>query len=256
MEYDVALVRHGQTPGYSNDMGLTELGESQSRTKGAQLAAGLEPGTTVAIPHALSARATATAVALRAGLVEKLGGDRVDGTVVDPITPNPWFENMRFALRGEVREPTTIAHERLQLLPPAPGAGPLPGWAAEFDRFDTTFSDAAGGPIDYWIANTTLHFEPPQVTVYRLWRGITESGIDRPRPLLVVACTHSAVIRAFAAAAVGHDPGEPDHLEHVWVRVRLSEGRATVSYRAHEVDVEIPADLPPWIDRGWFETHD
>lgn len=247
-DYDVVLVRHGQTTGYSDDLGLTELGVSQARGKGAALAATILPGSTVRLPHALSARATETAAALRDGMVSALGGDSVGGTVIEKPYPDHLFGNSLFCLDGQTLEPTAAANRRLRL----DGARPLPGWAVDYDRFDQSYGDAAGGPIDYWISHTTMYFEPPQVAVHRLWHGI--AGIDPAPRLLVVACTHSAVLRAFAAAAVGTDPGEPDHVEHVWVRVRGDEGRATVSYREYQVDTEIPRVLPPWINPEWVTS--
>jgi broad specificity phosphatase PhoE len=253
-EYEVVLVRHGETVGYDGDHGLTERGEEQAREKGAALAAELKPGTTVRIPHARTARGTATAVILRASLVEALGGERVDGTEIGPLYPEPWFDNLRFSLHGEGVDTSVAVTTRLGL-----GSGKLPGdglpdWAAEYDRFDSDYRAAAGGPIGYWLHNPTLHFEPPQVAAHRMWHGVAAVGQDRPQNLLVVVSTHSAPMRALAATAIGQDPGEPDNLEEIRVRVR-PDGSASLSYREHVVHMQVPPPLPPWIDRAWFESY-
>jgi broad specificity phosphatase PhoE len=249
-EYEVVLLRHGETFGYDGDLGLTPLGEQQAHDRGRELAKELEPGTTVRMPHARTARGTATAVTLRASLVATLGGDDVDGIVVGPLYPDPWFDNLRHARHGEAVDASEAVTARLEL-----PEGALPDWAREYDRFDTDYRAvaAAGGPIDYWLHEPTLYFEPPHVAAHRLWRGIAASGADRPERLVVVAATHSAPMRAFIATALGEDPGEPHNLEDIRVRVR-PDGTCTVTYREHVVEMTVPAQLPPWIDRDWFES--
>lgn len=251
--YDVLLVRHGETHGYYDDVGLTELGETQAKAKGAELAAGLTAGATVRLPHARTARGTATAIALRSSLVEALGAGT--DVTVEALRPDHHFDSLQFLHDGRTVEPASAAAVRIRL---ADGEQP-PGWAVEYDRFDTDYraGSAAGGPIDYWIASTTTLFEPPQVVVYRAWHGILAAGEpDRPDGLVVIACSHSALLRSFAAAAVGHDPGEPENLEYVGVRVHPDRERAEVSYRTRRVEVDIPKALPPWIDPGWLVGND
>lgn len=248
--YEVVLLRHGETVGYDGDLGLTPRGERQARDRGAALAAGITPGTTVRMPHARTARGTATAVTLRAALVEALGGETVEGTTIGPLHPEPWFDNLRYSLHGEVIDTAEAVTARLAL------DGELPDWAREFDRFDTDFGSvaAAGGPIDFWVHHPTLYFEPPHLAAHRLWRGITEVGRDRPDRLLVLAATHSAPMRAFVLTTLGEDPGEPHNLEDIRVRVRPG-GAATVTFREHVVETTVPGHLPPWIDRDWFESY-
>ena len=48
----VLLIRHGETHGYFDDVGLTEHGEAQARAKGKELAAVLPAGARVTMPHA------------------------------------------------------------------------------------------------------------------------------------------------------------------------------------------------------------
>ncbi|SHK29593.1 Broad specificity phosphatase PhoE [Pseudonocardia thermophila] len=244
------LLRHGETHGYDDDHGLTERGEQQATARGAELADEITPGTIVRMPHARTARATATAVALRAALVAKLGHE--DG--IGPLYPEPFFDNLRYSLHGETVDTTGGAAPARLALPP----GELPEWAREYDRFDSDFraGAAAGNPIEYWLRNPTLYFEPPQIAAHRMWRGVATAadGHDPAGgPLLVLASTHSAPMRAFVATTIGSDPGEPHNLEDVRVRVR-QDGSARVSFREHVVETSIPGHLPPWIDRTWFET--
>ncbi|MHA6793083.1 histidine phosphatase family protein [Pseudonocardia bannensis] len=247
-EYDVVLLRHGETVGYDADHGLTPLGEEQARARGTALAAELKPGTTVRMPHARTARGTATAVTVRATLVEALGGEAVEGIEIGPLYPEPWFDNLRFNLHGEAVDTSVAVTTRLGL-----PDGELPDWAAEYDRFDTDYRAFAGGPIEYWLHNPTLYFEPPHVAAHRFWRGIATLGADRPDNLVAVVCTHSAPMRAFIATAIGSDPGEPENLEEIRVRVRPDDS-ATVTYRDHVVHMHVPPQPPPWIDRAWFES--
>lgn len=248
-DYQVVLLRHGETVGYQGDLGLTDRGEAQARDRGAALAAEITPGTTVRLPHARTARGIATAVALRAALVAALGPERAADVEIGPLHPEPWFDNLRYSLHGQGVDPSATVAARQA------SRGDPPDWVREFDRFDTDFgaTAAAGGPIDYWMRNPTLYFEPPHVAAHRVWRGVAEVGRDRPERLLVLASTHSAPMRAFVATALGSDPGEPHNLEDVRVQVR-PDGTATITFREHRLPARIPPELPPWIDRGWFES--
>lgn len=76
-----------------------------------------------------------------------------------------------------------------------------------------------------------LFFEPPQVAAYRMWLGIIESARSRWSPR--VDCV---------VAAIGNDPGEPDHLEQI--RMLVENDRAVVRFRDHSVRIARPARLP------------
>jgi broad specificity phosphatase PhoE len=194
------------------------------------------------MPHAPTARATATAAALRAALVEGL--DEGDGTTVGPLYGEADLTNLRFALHGDVVDTSVAVTTRLRL-----PDGELPDWAREFDRFDSDYRAVAaqGGPIEYWLRNPTLHFEPPQLAALRLWRAVAAFGTTAgDRPLLVVATSHSGPMRAIVATAIGRDPGEPHNLEDVRIRVS-ADGAATLSFRDEVVAfTELPT-LPPWF---------
>jgi len=246
----VVLLRHGETVGYDGDLGLTPTGERQARERGVTLAAGIKPGTVVRMPHARTARAIATAVTLR----EALTGARPD-IEIGPLHAEPWFDNLRHSLHGQGVDTSDAVTARLAL----PG-GELADWAREYDRFDSDYraKAAAGGPIAYWLHNPTLYFEPPHVAAHRFWRGIDGAGADRDgRDLLVVVATHSAPMRAFIATALGSDPGEPRNLKDIRVRVRphATAASATVTFREHVVEMDVPPHLPPWIDRAWLESY-
>jgi broad specificity phosphatase PhoE len=242
----VLLIRHGETHGYFDDVGLTERGEAQARRKGKELAAVLPAGARVVMPHAPTARGTATAVTLRASLLAELG-PHTDVEVGD-LVPDARFDSLQFLFEGAARETSGVAADRLRLRSvtqedtDAPDT--RPDWARAYDRFDTDYGDGSklGGPIDRWMVATDLHFEPPQVIAYRAWGGIRAL---EPGTVALVS-SHSALLRGFAAAAIGHDPGEPANLEHVEVVTRGD--RATVTFRDHVVDVDVPRVLPPWLD--------
>jgi len=241
--YEVVLLRHGETVGYDGDLGLTPLGERQAAERGAALAKEIAPGTDVRMPHAHTARATATAVAVRSALVGELGGEQVDGSTVGPLYDEPDLTNLRFALHGDVVDTSVAVTTRLRL-----PDGELPDWARELDRFDSDYRAVAaqGSPIEYWLRNPTLYFEPPQLAALRLWRAVaTFRALAGDRPLLIVATSHSGPMRAVVATAIGRDPGEPHNLEDVRIRVS-AEGAATLAFRDEVVAfTELPT-LPPW----------
>ena len=201
----MVLLRHGETVGYDGDLGLTPLGERQAAERGVALAKEVVPGTDVRMPHAHTARATATAVALRSALVGELGGEHVEGTTVGPPYRESDLTNLRFSLHGDVVDTSVAVTTRLRL-----PDGELPDWAREFDRFDSDYRAVAaqGGPIEYWLRNPTLWFEPPQLAALRVWRAVRAFGaLAGDRPLLVVATSHAGPMRAVVATAVGRDPG-------------------------------------------------
>ena len=216
-EYEVVLLRHGETVGYDGDLGLTARGEQQARDRGAALAAEIKPGSTVRMPHARTARAIATAVTLRAALVETLGGERVDGTEIGPLYPEPWFDNLRYSLHG-----AGGGHRPTRWPPGWPGAASRrTGCASTTGSTATTGpSRPPGNPIEYWLHNPTLYFEPPQVAAHRIWRGVAAVGRDGRSswwcwwPRTPPRCARSWPPRWAT------DPGEPDNLEDVRVRVR------------------------------------
>ncbi|WP_098958310.1 histidine phosphatase family protein [Pseudonocardia sp. N23] len=245
--YEVVLLRHGETLGYDGDHGLTPRGEEQARARGKALAAEIAPGTRVLLPHARTSRATATAVTLRAALV----AEGVDESLLGALYTEPHFDNLRFSLDGEVVDTSVAVGARLEL-----GPGPEPDWVREYDRFDSDYRDvaAAGGPIEFWVHEPTLYFEPPQVAVLRTWLGVAALGprLADAGAELALVCTHSAPMRAFVATTFGEDLGEPENLEPI--RLRVEDGEARVAFRDRSITTRIPQP-PAWIDRGWLESY-
>ncbi|MCW2631470.1 MAG: Phosphoglycerate mutase [Pseudonocardia sp.] len=251
----ILLIRHGETHGYYDNVGLTPVGEEQAHVKAKELAPQLPAGANVSISHAPTARATATASVLRASLVAELAEDA--RTTIGALEVDPLFDSLQFLFDGAARESTGVAAARVRLRESSddrPGADRLPDWAAEYDRFDTDLGEAAraGGPIDRWMTATTLHFEPPQVAVYRAWAGIRQLARNAGSAPMGLVVSHSALLRAFAAAAFGTDHGEPVNLEHVTVDVEPGGGLAQVGYRGHEVTVEVPTLVPPWLNPDYI----
>lgn len=241
--YDVVLVRHGETVGYDNDLGLTERGEQQATDRGKALAASFPPATRVVMPHARSKRATATAVVLHRELSAAADLD------LGPLYPEPYFDNLRASVDGVVEDMNVAMAGRLAL----PG-GDVPDWAREFDRFDTDHRAvaAAGGPIEFWVRTPTLFLEPPALSVHRAWAGIS-SLAPASGTLTAVVATHSAPMRAMLNTVLGRDPGEPENLEEIRVSV-APDASAQVTYREETVAYSGPPVLPPWFDRRFLES--
>lgn len=245
---DVRLVRHGETRAYTADRGLTERGRQQALAKGTELGRRLTPGSVVRLPHAPTHRAAETAQGIREGLLRGLrdgsldGG--VDGTVVEAPVVDERFHNFRLWCDGRALEPTqAYATYRAALDASDPRR---PGWFAEAHRF---FGIMAQGddPITWWLSQPVQHFEPAAGAVRRFWHAIADHARSGHPGLRVVVSTHSGCIRALAAAALGHDPGEPDNTEDVRVRIPSDADSAVVGYRGQRADIAVPTTAdPPW----------
>ncbi|MEJ2887156.1 histidine phosphatase family protein [Actinomycetospora aeridis] len=242
----VLLIRHGETHGYFDDVGLTEHGEDQVRAKAEELAADLPESAAVAFPHAPTARATATARGLR----EVLASRRPDLALGELVT-DARFDSLQFLHDGAARESSGVAAHRLRF---EENGGGRPDWITAYDRFDTDYGAGSrlGGPIDRWMDLVSLHFEPPQVIAYRAWAGVRALRAGGDERAVALVSTHSALLRGFAAAALGHDPGEPRNLEHVEI---VHDGRrAVVTFRGESVEVGVPLEVPPWLDPSYLDA--
>lgn len=248
---DVYFVRHGETQGYSSESGLTPLGSWQAHRRGQELARGVMSGHAVRLACADTHRARQTAEHLRLGLLDGLAQFGRDAEVGE-VTAYPEFQNFGVSTPDGVRD-VTAAHrlyvrelERYERR----SHGERPGWLVEIDRF-WSIQQAGGDPITLWLTMPMIHFEPPVSAVRRFWAGLLRVHAEAPAQSIVVA-THSGPIRAFAAWALGYDPGEPVNTE--FVRVRLLEGRAAalVLYRNRVQMVEVPDidSLPDWWRPG------
>ena len=232
----VWLVRHGEVASYLGDHGLTPRGEAQARAAAAELAEELGTDAEVDLRHAPSGRATGTARVLGPAL-------RDAGVLVGPPEADAGFENFRVDVHGEVQ-----AHDamRLALAEGQEPDGPPPTWRAEGARF-AAIHDGGGDPITWWLTQPTLAYEPAAIVVRRYWRAlgaVAAAGLPR-----TVVCCHSGPMRALAAQALGRDPGEPDHLERVVVRMAGDEvgALAQVAYRGEAAAVVLPRlEEPAW----------
>jgi broad specificity phosphatase PhoE len=122
--------------------------------------------------------------------------------------------------------------------------GDRPGWMVEMDRF-YRIQFAGGDPITLWLNVPSHWVEPPTAVVRRYWAGIVEEVRAAPAGARVFVCSHSGPMRALAAAAVGHDPGEPHNVEDVRIRVADDFEHATLTYRGRAVELDIPTAVTP-----------
>ncbi|MBM4363660.1 MAG: histidine phosphatase family protein [Deltaproteobacteria bacterium] len=234
---EVWLLRHGEIASYVGDNGLTARGEQQAREAAARIAAELA-APSVELLHATSVRALETARCLGEDL-------RAHDVAVDGPAPDPGFDNLRVVIDGEVRPHddlrAAIVHRRAEEgWPPSHRRD----WEHEAHRF-ASIHDGGGDPIQWWLTQPTLAYEPPGIVVRRFWRALAalaERGAER-----VVACSHSGCLRALAAQAAGRDLGEPAHLEAV--RVSLAGGltgdAARLEYRGEIVELAVPSLAEP-----------
>lgn len=243
MTTTVWLVRHGETRSYSSDSGLTPRGVEQAHRRGVDLADAVGTAS-VRVLTATSERARETAEQLRRGLLNRL--PERSRAVAEPEV-RAEFDNFAVTTPQGRREITdahgeyAAARERH-----GRGAGPPPGWVVEIARFWAA-QDGGGDPIRFWLTVPLLHFEPPSLCVRRFWLGVRRLLAEGPAAHLVVA-THSGPMRAFAAAALGHDLGEPHNAEVVTVRVDAGAELASVAYRdrSHEMWIpQVKPGLPP-----------
>jgi broad specificity phosphatase PhoE len=248
---ELHLVRHGETQSYLADAGLSPRGTWQSRRLGHDLAAEVGDGEAVHLLCAPTARAARTAEQLRLGLEDGLAacGRRAD---VHGPEPAERFRNFQVWTPAGLLDPTGAAGEYRSRLNRQvalrPGERPL--WQLELSRYWVLQSSGAD-PIEFWLKNPLLTFEPPAAVVRRFWAGAVELRADAGRPTRVVCCTHSGPMRAFATWALGHDAGEPFNTEQVRVRVWPLRGRVAVTYRGRTQEITGPpaAEAGAWWER-------
>lgn len=244
---DVRLIRHGQTQGYSADGGLTPLGRWQAHRKGQDLARGVTSGMTIRFPHAPTARAEETAIALREGLLQGLARYHLEANVEQPHA-HPGFRNFQVWCDGKPQDPTQAFTRYATLLEEYERAksGDRPGWLVEMERF-WNIQAAGGDPITHWLRMPMQFFEPAALCVRRFWQAIAEEVQRGPANLRVFVPTHSGPIRAVATAAFGHDPGEPNNIEDVRIRMYADLEHAIVTYRERGLEIEVPSRTRlPW----------
>jgi broad specificity phosphatase PhoE len=248
---DVRLIRHGQTQGYLTDGALTPLGNWQAHRKGQDLAKGLSEGMTVKLPHAPTARAKATAEGVRSGILTALARFGIGGVTVEDPEPNAYFDNFQATCGGKEMDVTAafMEYANTRETYQRSGSGDRPGWMVELERF-FRIQFGGGDPITHWLTQPLNFVEPPVLVVRRHWLGITKLVRENGPKTKVYVCGHSGPIRAVAAAAVGHDPGEPNNTEDVRIKVYDDFEHAVVTYRNRGIEIEIPTTtVPTWISR-------
>ncbi len=254
VDCDVYFVRHGETQGYSSESGLTPLGSWQAHRRGQELARRVSDGMSVELLCAPTNRARQTAEHLRRGLLDNVslfGRSAAVGEIRDDRS----FRNFEVATPDGPRDVTSafrVYHREMEKYERV-GLGERPGWLVDVDRF-WGIQQGGGDPITHWLTMPMLYFEPPVSAVRRFWRGLLAAQRSTDARAVIVT-THSGPIRAFAAAAMGYDPGEPFNTE--FVRVRLLSGGTTalVLYRNRVQEVAIPDldALPPSSDPRFQE---
>lgn len=243
----VHIVRHGETQGYSTESGLTPLGGWQAHRRGFDLSKGIRDGEQVRIVCADTNRARQTAEHLHRGLLDGLDLWRRDAKVAEP-RPMAEFRNFQVATPDGLRDVTSAfrmyhalaeRYERVAL-------GDRPMWLVEVDRF-WNVQQGGADPIHHWMTIPMLHFEPPASCVRRFWAGF-QRLVDEAPGARILCATHSGPIRAFAAWAVGYDPGEPYNTEEVLVKLKEGGGEALVAYRNRVQEVQVPptGERPDW----------
>jgi broad specificity phosphatase PhoE len=231
------LVRHAEVVSYEGDHGLTDRGVAQAQAAAPALAARLGSAP-VALRHADSGRARETAQHLGDAL-------RAHGTDLAAPVVDPGFDNFSTLVAGAVRRHDAmrpaLAQAREQQRP-----GPPADWEHEAERF-AAIHDGGGDPITWWLTQPTLTLEPAARVVRRFWRAL--AALAREDAGDVVVCTHSGPMRALAAYALQHDPGEPEHVETLEVRLagHRAGDSAELRFRGHTVALTVPAlEEPAW----------
>lgn len=244
---DVFLVRHGEVDALDESGGLSEQGRWQAASYGRRLATEFADGERVVIRHADSPRAAETAHHIASGLTAAC---TESGSTIHLDTPSAAsaFANFRFAgPTGPID--ISDAFGRFHAADEAPwriDRNDEPLWAFELQRF-WQLQIAGGDPVQLWLTTPSIHAEPAAMVVRRVWNGLRSLGDEHPGARLIVA-THGGVVRAFAIAALGYDPGDPYNAEHVRVKILAGRDDAVVSYRNRHQEISVPdiADLPVW----------
>jgi broad specificity phosphatase PhoE len=247
---EVRLIRHGQTQGYISDGALTPLGQWQAHRKGADLAKGIKEGMTIKFPHAPTARARETAEGVRSGVMSSLARYGIGGVTLQDPEPNDLFDNFQVYVDDKREMDCTAAFMEFANMKEGyqrSGTGDRPGWMVEMDRF-YRIQTGGGDPITSWLTQPMSYFEPPVLVVRRHWKGIVELAKSSDENTKVFMCGHSGPIRAVAASAVGHDPGEPHNTEDVRIKVYKDYEHAVVTYRGRGLEIEIPTAVTP----SWY----
>lgn len=198
------LLRHGEVESHRGDVPITLAAVEQAHDVGAELAA-IEEGPFLVLTGD-TRRALQTAENVAAGL--RVAGASVEGPTVAHALRNPdlYLAGVRVnmvssadALADQV--PSLAAEE-------VAGLDFYPGFFAEPDR------------IGWWLRHESPPGEDASAVADRV-ESFARSLIDRhsARRPVVVAVTHSPLLRAAALAALGEDIGEPGWISGLMLEV-------------------------------------
>jgi broad specificity phosphatase PhoE len=188
------LLRHGEITSHRGDVPITAAAEEQAFAVGRGF--GLRETAPINVLSGETRRAIDTAAHLAGGVIDS-GGD-----VIGP--------NVAFALRNP---DLYVAGVRVNMVSSADAlAEQVDGLSAEDVaslEFFPTFFDSPDR-IGWWLAHPSPPGEDARSVATRV-EAFAGSLVDQipNKPEVVVAVTHSPLLRAVASDSLGHDIGEP-----------------------------------------------
>lgn len=211
-ETRLLLLRHGEVASHRGDVPVTEFGLKHARRSGKSLAAQVDGPLTVLYGGTRRTRETAEAVIQ--GMEDSA---RVAGPADSFALRNPdlYLAGTRVNM---VSSPEALAEQVPGMTVAQASAN---GWWTEFF--------AAPDRIGWWLQQV----DPPGENVHQVGARIEQfaRSVADPGPLqgrLVVAVTHSPLLRAALLLGTGADPGEPGYVTGADVRVH-DNGRLTIT---------------------------
>lgn len=205
------LLRHGEVTSYKGDVPITAHAERQARAVGQALARGEQQP--IAVLSGDTRRTIDTAAHLARGVVDA-GGDLVGPDVAFALrNPDLYVAGTRVNM---VNTPEALADQVAGLSPEdVPTLDFFPVFMASPDR------------IGWWLTHESPPGEDAAAVAARV-RSFAASLVDPvpAMPQVVVAVTHSPLVRAVALDLLGSDIGEPPWIAGLVVTV---EGDAEMS---------------------------
>lgn len=191
------LLRHAAVASHAGDVPVTEAGAAESERLGRRLGA-LRPGliTLLAGP---TRRARETGEGIACGLA-RAGSPGVTSPAVTSALRNP-----DLYLAGHRVDMVSTASAMADQVP-----GVTPGDVARLPFFAGFL--ASPERIGYWLHHPARPGETAAAVAERIRQFAASLSDARPVPDLVVAVTHSPILRALAMEFLCADPGEPGFL--------------------------------------------
>lgn len=234
---EVHLIRHGQTQSYAANGGLTSLGALQARQRGWRISREVKKGESVVVVAAGTKRALRTADFLLCGLKDGLAALEKYVRITGP-TVEKELQNFLVSLPGGMKDPTIARRYCISNDKQRDKEG-APLWLEEVIRFWSK-QESGKDPIEYWMSFPLSHFEAPGAVVRRYWAGLMRIAREQEYATRIICAVHSGPMRAFAAAALGCDLGEPNNTEEVRVQLKRDLSGAVVFYRRQARKVAVP----------------